>query len=68
MIHAGTRVQLSGRHRHRPEVRQVSSSELLAHLHAKHQAILDTIRTSKDIKTIEDDLKSVLAAFASNFA
>src|SRR5512142_1419077 len=34
---------------------------LLSHLHAKHQGLLDTIRTEKDIKNVEDDLKSVLA-------
>src|SRR5512142_2361307 len=35
--------------------------ELISHLHAKHQGLLDTIRTEKDIKNVEDDLKSVLA-------
>jgi F-type H+-transporting ATPase subunit alpha len=43
-------------------------SELLAHLHGKHQGILDRIRTEKDLKNVEDDLKSVLAAFAETFA
>jgi len=43
-------------------------SELLGHLHAKHQDLLDTIRTEKDIKSVEDRLKDVLAAFAKNFA
>src|SRR5689334_16092011 len=42
--------------------------ELLSHLHAKHQGLLDKIRTEKDIKNVEDDLKSVLAAFADTFA
>jgi len=42
--------------------------ELIAHLHGKHQGLLDTIRTEKDIKNVEDDLKSVLAAFADTFA
>jgi F-type H+-transporting ATPase subunit alpha len=43
-------------------------SELLGHLHTKHQGILDKIRTEKDIKNVEDDLKSVLASFAETFA
>ncbi|MBS0332035.1 MAG: F0F1 ATP synthase subunit alpha, partial [Proteobacteria bacterium] len=43
-------------------------SELLGHLHTKHQKLLDTIRTEKDIKNVEDELKSVLAAFAETFA
>ncbi|HEY3949075.1 F0F1 ATP synthase subunit alpha [Phenylobacterium sp.] len=43
-------------------------SELLGHLHAKHQKLLDTIRTEKDIKSVEDELKSVLAGFAETFA
>jgi F-type H+-transporting ATPase subunit alpha len=42
--------------------------ELIAHLHGKHQGLLDQIRTTKDLKGIEDDLKSVLAAFADTFA
>ena len=43
-------------------------SELLAQLHAKHQAMLDKIRTEKDLKNVEDDLKAVLDAFAATFA
>ncbi len=43
-------------------------TELLAHLHSKHQGLLDKIRIEKDIKNVEDDLKSVLAAFVSTFA
>jgi F-type H+-transporting ATPase subunit alpha len=43
-------------------------SELLAHLHGKHQGLLDKIRTEKDLKNVEDDLKSVLASFAETFA
>ena len=65
VIYAGTRGYLDGIATN--QVRRFEA-ELLAHLHAKHQGMLDTIRTSKDIKTIEDDLKSVLAAFASTFA
>ena len=42
--------------------------ELLSHLHAKHQGLLDKIRVEKDLKNAEDDLKSVLAAFAATFA
>ncbi|MCR5873596.1 F0F1 ATP synthase subunit alpha [Phenylobacterium sp. J426] len=43
-------------------------AELLAHMHAKHQDILDTIRTKKDLGPVEDQLKSALAAFADTFA
>ncbi len=42
-------------------------AELLEHLHAKHQDLLDTIRTEKDLKNVEARLKDVLAAFAENF-
>src|SRR6201991_3624381 len=42
--------------------------ELLGHLHAKHQGLLDKIRTEKDIKNVEDDLKTVLGGFAETFA
>jgi F-type H+-transporting ATPase subunit alpha len=65
VIYAGTRGYLDG-----IAVNQVRrfESELLAHLHQKHQPMLDKIRTEKDIKSVEDDLKSVLAAFAQTFA
>jgi len=43
-------------------------TELLSHLHGKHQDILDTIRIEKDLKSVEDRLKAALAAFAENFA
>ena len=43
-------------------------SELLSHMHGKHQAMLDKIRTEKDLKNVEAELKTVLAAFAENFA
>src|SRR5689334_10860344 len=43
-------------------------TELLSHLHTKHKAILDKIRTEKDLKNVEDELKSVLASFAETFA
>jgi F-type H+-transporting ATPase subunit alpha len=43
-------------------------SELLSHMHGQHQDILDTIRTKKDLGPVEDKLKTVLAAFAENFA
>ena len=43
-------------------------TELLAHMHGQHQDILDTIREKKDIAPVEDKLKSVLTAFADNFA
>src|SRR5215204_577270 len=42
--------------------------ELLSNLHAKHQGLLDRIRTEKDLKNVEDDLKAALAAFADTFA
>ena len=42
--------------------------ELISHLHGKHQGLLDKIRTEKDLKNLEDDLKSALAAFADAFA
>ena len=42
--------------------------ELLSHMHAKHQDILDEIRTKKDLGPVEDRLKSVLGAFADSFA
>src|SRR5476651_249361 len=65
VIYAGTRGYLDGIATN--QVRRFES-ELLAHLHGKHQAMLDKIRTEKDIKSVEDDLKSVLAAFATTFA
>ena len=37
-------------------------------IYAGTRGYLDKIRTEKDIKNVEDDLKSVLAAFASSFA
>ena len=43
-------------------------TELLSHLHAQHQDLLDTIREKKDLGPVEDKLKSVLTAFADNFA
>jgi F-type H+-transporting ATPase subunit alpha len=65
VIYAGTRGYLD-----RVAVNQVRrfETELLSHLHGKHQAILDTIRTEKDLKNVEDQLKGVLAAFAETFA
>jgi F-type H+-transporting ATPase subunit alpha len=64
-VYAGTRGYLD-----KVAVNQVLrfESELLSHMHGKHQAILDKIRTEKDIKNIEAELKTVLAAFAENFA
>src|SRR3954447_7176543 len=64
-VYAGTRGYLD-----RVAVTDVRrfETELLAHLHQKHQGLLDKIRTEKDLKNVEDDLKSVLAAFASSFA
>jgi F-type H+-transporting ATPase subunit alpha len=43
-------------------------TELLSHMHAKHQDILDDIRVKKDLGVVEDRLKTVLSAFAENFA
>src|SRR5882724_8795918 len=65
VVYAGTRGYLDGIATN--QVRRFES-ELLAHLHGKHQAMLDKIRVEKDLKNVEDDLKSVLAAFASAFA
>ena len=65
VIYAGTRGYLDGIATN--QVRRFES-ELLAHLHGKHQALLDKIRVEKDLKNVEDDLKSVLAAFAQTFA
>jgi len=65
VVYAGTRGYLDGAATN--QVRRFES-ELLGHLHAKHQDLLDTIRTEKDIKSVEDRLKDVLAAFAKNFA
>jgi len=65
VIYAGTRGYLD-----RVPTTQVGrfERELLEHLHGKHQGLLDKIRIEKDLKNVEDDLKSVLAAFAENFA
>ena len=44
-------------------------TELLARLHSKHQALLDTIRTSKELKAdTETKLKEALEAFVKSFA
>jgi F-type H+/Na+-transporting ATPase subunit alpha len=65
VVYAGTRGYLD-----RVPTNQVRrfESELLANLHGKHQGILDRIRTEKDLKNVEDDLKAALAAFAETFA
>jgi len=65
VIYAGTRGYLD-----KIATNQVGrfERELLEHLHAKHQGLLDKIRVEKDLKNVEDDLKAVLAAFADNFA
>ena len=65
VIYAGTRGYLD-----KVPVNQVRrfETDLLAHLHGKHQDLLDTIRTEKDLKTIEDRLKTVLGDFAGSFA
>jgi F-type H+-transporting ATPase subunit alpha len=65
VIYAGTRGYLD-----RIPTAQVRrfERELLEHLHAKQQPMLDKIRIEKDLKNVEDDLKSVLGAFAENFA
>jgi F-type H+-transporting ATPase subunit alpha len=65
VVYAGTRGYLDGIATN--QVRRFES-ELLAHLHSKHQGLLDKIRIEKDLKNVEDDLKSVLAAFAQTFA
>jgi F-type H+-transporting ATPase subunit alpha len=44
-------------------------SELLARLHSKHQDLLDTIRTQKELKAdTETKLKEALEAFVKSFA
>ena len=65
MIYAGTRGFLD-----KVPTNRVGAfeRELLAHLHGKHQGLLDKIRVEKDLKNVEDDLKSVLGAFADTFA
>jgi len=65
VIYAGTRGYLD-----KVPTNQVGrfERELLAHLHGKHQGLLDKIRVEKDLKNVEDDLKSALAAFAETFA
>jgi len=65
VIYAGTRGYLD-----KVPVNQVRrfETDLLSFLHAKHQDLLDTIRTEKDLKTIEDRLKTVLGDFAGSFA
>jgi F-type H+-transporting ATPase subunit alpha len=42
--------------------------EVLAFLHAKHQDLLDEIRTKKDLGPVEDRLKAALTAFNETFA
>ena len=65
VIYAGTRGYLD-----KIPTNQVGrfERELLAHLHTKHQGLLDKIRIEKDLKNVEDDLKATLAAFANSFA
>lgn len=64
VIYAGTRGYLD-----KIPTNQVGrfERELLSHLHAKHQPLLDKIRIEKDLKNVEDDLKTVLAGFAETF-
>jgi len=66
VIYAGTRGYLDG-----VATADVGrfESELLARLHSKHQDILDTIRTSKELKAdTEAKLKEALEAFTKSFA
>jgi F-type H+-transporting ATPase subunit alpha len=65
VIYAGTRGYLD-----KVATAQVGrfERELLSHLHAKHQGLLDEIRTKKDLGPVEDRLKAALAAFAETFA
>ena len=65
VIYAGTRGYLDGIATN--QVRRFES-ELIAHLHGKHQGLLDKIRVEKDLKNVENDLKAVLAKFAETFA
>src|SRR5271154_532031 len=66
VIYAGTRGYLDG-----VPTAQVGrfEAELLARLHAKHQSLLDAIRTSKALSAeLEAELNSVLKSFAETFA
>ena len=66
VIYAGTRGYLDG-----IATADVGryETELLARLHGKHQDILDTIRTSKELKAdTEAKLKEALEAFTKSFA
>ncbi len=66
VIYAGTRGYLDG-----IATADVGryEAELLARLHSKHQDILDTIRTSKELKAdTEAKLKEALEAFTKSFA
>ncbi|HEV2532280.1 F0F1 ATP synthase subunit alpha [Phenylobacterium sp.] len=42
--------------------------ELLSFLHARHQDLLDEVRTKKDLGPVEDRLKAALTAFNETFA
>ncbi|MCD8534150.1 MAG: F0F1 ATP synthase subunit alpha, partial [Verrucomicrobia bacterium] len=66
VIYAGTRGYIDG-----VAVADVGryERELLSHLHAKHQGLLDAIRTKKALDgDIEAQLKSALDAFTKTFA
>ena len=66
VVYAGTRGYLDG-----VPTAQVGrfESELLGHLHSKHQGLLDEIRNGKALTDkVEGELKKVLEAFAKSFA
>ena len=66
VIYAGTRGYLDG-----IPTSAVGRYEqgLLSNLHAKHQKLLDAIRTKKELsKELEADLKAALEAFTASFA
>jgi F-type H+-transporting ATPase subunit alpha len=66
VIYAGTRGYLDGIAT--ANVRRFEQ-ELLSHMHGQNQAVLDTIRTQKELKAdTEAKLKDILAAFAKSFA
>ena len=66
VIYAGTRGYLDGIAT--VNVRRFEQ-ELLSHMHGQNQAVLDTIRTQKELKAdTEAKLKDILAAFAKSFA
>jgi F-type H+-transporting ATPase subunit alpha len=66
VIYAGTRGYLDG-----VPTSEVGrfEQEFLARLHSKHQGLLDSIRTKRELGAdLEDELKKALAGFTETFA